>query len=160
MPRDPTAATNPDGTKPSAPQPSRPKRPRIPPLSISFNKGEEDLRDEFFRQLDRYAKDNHLSGKPNQSDFLKHLLYQALYPDDRPDTPTIQALLQDLKTTTDKIGARLRTLEDQHKKMGNTIAEGVGFLLIETGKFTPEKVKEWLDKRLGIKTRNNDHPAG
>jgi hypothetical protein len=116
-------------------------------IAINFKKGEEEDRDEFFRQLRNFEKAQ--GAKVNQSDFAKHLLFQVLYPDDRPHVPTIQALLEDLKATTDEITSRLGRMEDQNKKLRNTLAESVGILLMKTANFSQEQVKQWIEARLG-----------
>jgi hypothetical protein len=116
-------------------------------IAINFKKGEEEDRDEFFRQLRNFEKAQ--GAKVNQSDFAKHLLFQVLYPDDRPHVPTIQALLEDLKAATGEISSRLGRLEDQNKKLRNTLAESVGILLMKTADFSREDVKQWIEARLG-----------
>jgi hypothetical protein len=116
-------------------------------IAINFKKGEEEDRDEFFRQLRNFEKAQGV--KVNQSDFAKHLLFQVLYPDDRPHVPTIQALLEELKVATDEIGSRIGRLEDQNKKLRNALAESVGILLHKTAGYSREQVKQWIEARLG-----------
>ena len=149
MSSDDSSTTN--SRKGAAPQRPR-KKARQPPIAINFKKGEEDDQEEFFRQLRKYTDENDLA-KPNKSDFAKHLLLQSLYSEDRVHAPTIQALLADLKEATAELSTRLAALENQNKKLGNTLAEGVGMLLVSTKEFTPDQVKDWLDQRLGIKRR-------
>jgi len=125
--------------------PKKVKRPGS--IAINFKKGEEEDRDEFFRQLRNFEKAQ--GAKVNQSDFAKHLLFQVLYPDDRPHIPTIQAVLEELKAATDDTTSRLGRLEEQNKKLRNTLAESVGILLMKTANFSREDVKQWIEARLG-----------
>lgn len=145
-----------DSDSRSPPTDSRPsktvKRPGS--IAINFKKGEEEHRDEFFSQLRKFEKEQGVT--VNQSDFAKHLLFQVLYPDDRPHVPTIQALLEDLKTTTDEITSRLGRLEEQNKKLRNTLADGVGILLMKTANFSREEVKQWIEARLGKRGPDRD----
>jgi hypothetical protein len=136
-----------DSRSPPASSPPSKKLKRPGSIAINFKKGEEEDRDEFFRQLRNFEKAQ--GAKVNQSDFAKHLLFQVLYPDDRPHVPTIQALLEDLKETSDEITSRLGRLEDQNKKLRNTLAESVGILLMKTANFSREEVKQWIEARLG-----------
>ena len=147
----PVRPSSDDSTSSGSPAtPSRKKPDRPGSVAINFKKGEEDDRDEFFRQLLLYAKQHGLE-RPNKSEFAKHLLLQSLYPDERPRLPTIQAILEDLQASTQQIEQRLEAMERQNKQLRNTVAESVGILLLKTANLSQEEVKEWLEKRLGVK---------
>jgi hypothetical protein len=152
MTPDPSAPSDSDRQPSLANRRSPKKVDRPGSIAINFKKGEEEDRQEFLRQLRKFAKENGLE-KPNASDFAKHLLFQVLYPDDRPHIPTIQALLEDLKASTDDLKSRVGRLEHQNRKLRNTFAESVGILLMKTASFSREQVKQWIEARLG-----NDGP--
>ena len=144
---DHSAQAGSDSRSPPVSSPPSKKLKRPGSIAINFKKGEEADRDEFFRQLRNFEKAQ--CAKVNQSDFAKHLLYQVLYSDDRPHIPTVQALLEDLKAATDETRSRLGRLEEQNKKLRNTLAESVGILLMKTANFSREDVKQWIEARLG-----------
>ena len=73
---------------------------QIDTVTIRFNAPDQDLMEEFYRQIQA-------SGSGNKSGFAKELLTRSLYHADPTQNATIQALLRDVKDATSEIQSDL-----------------------------------------------------
>lgn len=115
-------------------------------VSINFKREDEEDKEEFYRQLRQFTKDNNLPDE-NKSEFAKFLLVKQLRPDPT-EGRTMRALLEDVKEALSPLDDRMSALESQIEILKQMIAKSVFIGLVTAGGYTPEAAEHWVRDRL------------